>query len=43
MKSPELEQERFLNTYKGNPSSTDSWVIVGKLWKPLANGGLACQ
>ena len=25
------------------PSSTDSWVIVGKLWKPLANGGLACQ
>ena len=25
------------------PSSTDSWAIVGKLWKRLGNNGLAYQ
>ena len=26
-----------------SPISRDGWSIVGKLWKPLRNGGLACQ
>ena len=30
-------------TWRCYPSSRDSWAIAGKLWKPLANGGLACQ